>query len=210
MDDVILPRFIFLCEEFLSSVDCTNLFYKLNFNAKVFILPWLRHLLFWRWGFREDLMLSIIVRQVIAFYGRRKLKLWPRSCWQCRRTSGSSRLIRRLRSWLPRLSKHSSSLKNTILFCSSSTAKALNCWGGTQWSMVRGLIWETWTLSPLRKGGWWSCSDYDDCLPIIATWTFCFLFDLLSLIKVIHILLGVVPFSLSFQVIYNHLRNFIA
>ena len=31
--------------------------HKLNFNTKVFILPWLRHLLFWQWGFREDLML---------------------------------------------------------------------------------------------------------------------------------------------------------
>ena len=30
--------------------------HKLNFNAKVFILTWPRHLLFWRWGYREDLM----------------------------------------------------------------------------------------------------------------------------------------------------------
>ena len=46
---------------------------SLNFNAKVFILPWPCHLLFWRWGFREDLMFSIVVRWVIAFCGRRKL-----------------------------------------------------------------------------------------------------------------------------------------
>ena len=30
--------------------------HKLNFNAKVFILLWPHHLLFWRWGFREDLI----------------------------------------------------------------------------------------------------------------------------------------------------------
>ena len=30
--------------------------HKLNFNAKVFILTWLCHLLFWRRGYREDLM----------------------------------------------------------------------------------------------------------------------------------------------------------
>ena len=33
-----------------------SLFCTLNFNAKVFILPRPHHLLFWRWGFREDLM----------------------------------------------------------------------------------------------------------------------------------------------------------
>ena len=121
---------------------------QLNFNAKMFILPWPRHLLFWQWGFREDLMFSIVVRQVIAFCGRRKLKLWPRSCWRCRRMSGSSWPIRRSRLWLPSSPKCSSSLKNTILFCSASTTKALNCWGGTQWSMIWGLIWRTWTLSP--------------------------------------------------------------
>ena len=82
----------------------------------MFILPCHDILLFWQWGFREDLMFFVIVHQVIAFCGRRKLKLWPRSCWRCRRTSGSSRQIRRWRPWLPKPSKHSSSLKNTILF----------------------------------------------------------------------------------------------
>ena len=33
-----------------------SLFCTLNFNAKVFILLWPHHLLFWRWGFREDLI----------------------------------------------------------------------------------------------------------------------------------------------------------
>ena len=45
--------------------------HKLNFNAKVIILHWPHHLLFWWWGFREDLMLfHFVVCRVIAFCGR--------------------------------------------------------------------------------------------------------------------------------------------